>query len=79
MALFREHILFNPEYSIGRALTSVILDQIRMEREGDVINHRPIKSCVYMLECLYESPDEIESENVYLTSFEGICHYGFSG
>ena len=70
MGLFRDHILRNPDYNIGQALNKVILDQIQMERDGDVISHRPIRSCVYMLECLYESEDEIESEKVYLTSFE---------
>lgn len=76
MGLFREHILRNPEYCIGTALNKVILNQIKLERQGDVISHRPIRSCIYMLECLYESEDEIESEKVYLTSFEGICHSG---
>ena len=72
MGLFREHILRNPEYKIGQALNKVILDQIRMEREGEIISHAPIRSCIYMLECLYETEDEIESEKVYLTSFEGM-------
>ncbi|KAI5778569.1 Cullin [Geopyxis carbonaria] len=71
MGLFRDHILRNPEYSIGKALNTVILDQIQMVRDGDIINHGPVRSCVYMLESLYETEDEIESEKVYLTSFEG--------
>lgn len=71
MGLFRDHILRNPQYKIGDALITVILDQIQMEREGDIINHGPIRSCIYMLESLYETEEEIESEKVYLTSFEG--------
>jgi cullin 3 len=43
-----------------------------MEREGDVISHAPIRSCIYMLECLYETEDEKESEKIYLTRFEGV-------
>lgn len=71
MGLFRDHILRNPQYKIGRALNTVILDQIKMERDGDIIDHATIRSCVYMLEALYETEDENESEKVYLTSFEG--------
>lgn len=71
MGLFRDHILRNPQYNIGKALNTVILDQIKMERDGDIIDHATIRSCVYMLEALYETEDEIESEKVYLTSFEG--------
>jgi cullin 3 len=73
MGLFREHILRNPQYRIGDALNTVILDQIQMEREGDIISHGPIRSCIHMLESLYETEDELEAEKVYLTSFEGMC------
>ena len=41
-------------------LNHVILDQIQMERDGDVIDKHLIKSCVYMLESLYD--DEMETE-----------------
>jgi cullin 3 len=70
MGLFREHILRNSQYKIGTALNKVILDQIQMEREGDIISHGPIKSCVHMLESLYETEEENDNEKVYLTSFE---------
>ena len=70
MGLFREHILRNPDYMIGDALNTVILSQIQMEREGDIISHGPIRSCIHMLESLYETEEEIESEKVYLTGFE---------
>ena len=43
-----------------------------MEREGDIINRSLIKSCVYMLEGLYESEEEEESTKLYLTSFEPL-------
>lgn len=71
MGLFRDHILRNPQYNIGKALNTVILDQIKMERDGDIIDHATIRSCVYMLEALYETEAENENEKVYLTSFEG--------
>ncbi|TVY27906.1 Cullin-3-B [Lachnellula hyalina] len=78
MGLFREHILRS---TFGKAtensglttfdiLNSVILDQIGMEREGDVINRNLIRSNIYMLEGLYESDDETENEKLYLTVFE---------
>ncbi|KAA8909466.1 Cullin [Sphaerosporella brunnea] len=70
MGLFREFILLNNVYNIGTALNRVILDQIQMERDGDVISHGPIRSCIYMLECLYESEEENEHERIYLTRFE---------
>ena len=43
-----------------------------MEREGDIINRSLIKSCVYMLEGLYETEEEEESTKLYLTSFEPL-------
>jgi len=51
-------------------LNAIILEQIAMEREGDIIDKNLIKSCVYMLEGLHESPEEAEDERLYLTSFE---------
>lgn len=75
MGLFRDHILRNPQYNIGKALNTVILDQIKMERDGDIIDHATIRSCVYMLEALYENEDENENEKIYLTSFEGKTPY----
>lgn len=41
-----------------------------MERDGDIIDKALIRSCVYMLEGLYESEDEEEDSKLYLTSFE---------
>ncbi|KAF4629971.1 hypothetical protein G7Y89_g8174 [Cudoniella acicularis] len=76
MGLFRDHILRSPLVESESnlitfdILNSVILDQIGMEREGDVINKHLIRSCIYMLEGLYESDDENENEKLYLTVFE---------
>lgn len=41
-----------------------------MEREGDSINRATVRSCVYMLEGLYENNSELEADRLYLTSFE---------
>lgn len=71
MDLFRKFVLRNENYRIEAVLNNVILGQIKMEREGDVIDHGPIRACVHMLESLYETLNELEEEKVYLTSFEG--------
>lgn len=59
-----------PNTKIIDVLLSVVLDQIRMEREGDIIDKTLIRSCAYMLEGLYESEEEEENAKLYLTTFE---------
>jgi cullin 3 len=75
MMLFRDDILKTPTSDVeGRLvlglLTHVILDQIQMERDGDVIDKHLIKSCVYMLEGLHEDDQESEELRLYNSSFE---------
>jgi cullin 3 len=74
MGLFRDHILRSQltgsDLTTFDILNSVILDMVRMERDGDVINKAIVRSCVYMLEGLYESDEENESEKLYITTFE---------
>ena len=75
MGLFRDQILrssvsLQDNVTIARVLNFVILDQIQMEREGDIIDKNLIRSCVYMLEGLYENEEEEESTKLYLTAFE---------
>ena len=76
MGLFRDHILrsrlvsTDSELVTFDILNSVLLDQISMEREGDVINKHLLRSCIYMLEGLYETDEENEHEKLYLTVFE---------
>jgi cullin 3 len=75
MVLFRDEIL-NSQISLTdtRAiialLNHIILDQIQMERDGDVIDKQLIKSCVWMLEGLHEDEVESEEQRLYNTSFE---------
>lgn len=79
MGLFRDHIL-REELAFTTAdgqklitfdiLNSVLLDQIKMERDGDVIDKNHIRSCVYMLEGLYEDNEENSNDKLYLTVFE---------
>ncbi|PTB81437.1 Cullin-domain-containing protein [Trichoderma longibrachiatum ATCC 18648] len=75
IALFRDHILrsclnANSNSLIGDILISVMLDQIDMERRGDVIDRNLIRSNTRMLSCLYETEDESESNKLYVTTFE---------
>ena len=78
MGLFRDHVLrsnvsdSDAGPTLLDVLVSVILDQVRMERAGDIIDKHLIKSCIHMLEGLYESPSEQEDQKLYLTSFEDI-------
>lgn len=77
MGQFRQYVLRTPiqveqdqEVTIAQILNAVILDQVRMDREGDMIDKSLLKSCVYMLEGLYETEEEDENMKLYLTSFE---------
>ncbi|OAA66996.1 scf ubiquitin ligase subunit [Niveomyces insectorum RCEF 264] len=56
--------------TILTVLTAVILDQINMDRDGDVIDRTLLRSCVAMLEALYETDEEHEDEKLYTTLFE---------
>ncbi|MCJ1479921.1 Cullin-3 [Schaereria dolodes] len=75
MGQFRDFVLrssipSHDDMTIAMILYSVILDQIQMEREGDLIDKALIRSCIYMLEGLYETEEEEESSKLYLSSFE---------
>ncbi|KJY01388.1 SCF ubiquitin ligase subunit CulC like protein [Zymoseptoria brevis] len=74
MGLFRDQILQYPVRpnlpSLLDILTSTILDQIQMDRDGDSIDKYLIKSNVYLLEGLYETDNEVEEAKLYLRAFE---------
>jgi len=77
MGQFRDFVLRTPLFpdsdhqtTIAQIFNSVMLDQIRMDREGDMIDRALLKSCVYMLEGLYETEEEDETTKLYLTNFE---------
>ncbi|KAH7091278.1 Cullin [Paraphoma chrysanthemicola] len=75
MVQFRDEIL-NSQISANDArailglLNHVVLDQIQMERDGDIIDKQLIKSCVWMLEGLHEDETESEEQRLYNVSFE---------
>jgi cullin 3 len=74
IGLFRDHILRSSlnrsDFMVFDILNSVILDQINMERSGDVIDRNLIRNCTGMLYSLYENDQENESDKLYLTVFE---------
>ncbi|KAH6644141.1 Cullin [Boeremia exigua] len=75
MVLFRDEILRSPVSDHDARLllglvNHVILDQIQMERDGDVIDKHLIKSCVWMLEGLHDDETEAEEQRLYNVSFE---------
>ncbi|KAK7565715.1 Cullin [Phyllosticta citricarpa] len=76
LRLFREHILRSPPNiqedgeTMMEIIAQIILDQIHMERTGDVIDKHLIKSCTYMLESLFEGMSEDVNQRLYVTSFE---------
>ncbi|KAI1124629.1 Cullin [Nemania abortiva] len=76
IGLFRDNILranlgaTGSNYEVFDILNATIVDQINMEREGDVIDKALLRSCVSMLEGLFETDAESELERLYLTTFE---------
>lgn len=75
MVLFRCEILASPvsdtdARTILTLLNLIILDQIQMERDGDIIDKNLIRSCVWMLEGLHDDKVQSEEQRLYNTSFE---------
>ncbi|KAK7202616.1 Cullin [Myxozyma melibiosi] len=68
LALFRDHVIRNKEFQVGEHIYAVILNQIRLQRDGDLVDTSAIKAAVLMLESLTE--DKIDGETVYSRSFE---------
>ncbi|KAJ4375196.1 hypothetical protein N0V83_002281 [Neocucurbitaria cava] len=75
MVLFRDQILHSQvsetdTRAVLGLLNHIILDQIQMERDGDVIDKHLIRSCVRMLDELHQDEIESEGQRLYNTSFE---------
>jgi len=75
MVLFRDEILRSQISELDNRivlslLNHVILEQIQMERDGDVIDKHLIKSCVHMLDGLHADDLESEDQRLYHVSFE---------
>ena len=78
IGLFRDHILrstldhLGSQFQVFHVLNATILDQINMEREGDVVDKGLLRGCISMLEALSETDEENEHERLYLTTFEPV-------
>jgi cullin 3 len=76
LILFRVHVLDSAlmpqesNNSIRLVLEHTILDMIRMERNGEVIDRNLIRACCHMLEGLYDSTTEDETRKLDLLEFE---------
>ncbi|KAB5551111.1 Cullin [Coniochaeta sp. 2T2.1] len=80
IGLFRDNILRNTLEGLGddtdrpavifNVLNAIVLDLINMERDGEVIDRALIRKIVAMLECLYETNEELQDQRLYLTVFE---------
>lgn len=76
MGLFRQHVLtspIDPEHSditVLGVFLNIVLDMVRCEREGEIIDRSLVRSCMYMLEGLYETETEEEDSKLYLRQFE---------
>ncbi|KAK5149274.1 hypothetical protein LTR16_012714, partial [Cryomyces antarcticus] len=51
-------------------LRNIILEQIKMERDGDIIDKHAIKACIYMLEGLEAKDTSNGPEKLYSSAFE---------
>ncbi|CAK7204789.1 hypothetical protein SEUCBS139899_007549 [Sporothrix eucalyptigena] len=56
--------------TIYTTLLAVLLDEIDMDRDGEIVDRPLLRSCVAMLEALYETDEEQEDDKLYLTLFE---------
>ncbi|KAK5658878.1 hypothetical protein OQA88_1692 [Cercophora sp. LCS_1] len=80
IGLFRDHILRNnlgnaqegleDDFIVFDILNAVLLDQINMERDGDIIDCNLVRQITSMLEDLYETDEELPEQKLYLTVFE---------
>ncbi|KAK8026780.1 Cullin family protein [Apiospora marii] len=76
IGLFRDHILratiHETNCIVFDIFNATILDQINMEREGDVIDKALLRSCTSMLDSLYRTDEENEDEKLYFEVFEPV-------
>ena len=74
MSMWRDIVLAPTEVSskppMLTVLNGVILDQIQMQRRGEVINKHLIKSCISMLDALPSNDNDTVNHRLYETSFE---------
>ena len=77
LVLFRDEVLgaetgsTDPNSAnVLSVVISVMLEQIQMERSGDIIDKSVIKACTSMLESLHKEGEESEDQRLYNVCFE---------
>lgn len=69
LSLFLQHVIRSTEVPIHDQLLSVLLSQIRLDRQGQVVNKSALRSCVAMLNMLRDTNSD-DKHTVYQTDFE---------
>ncbi|GJJ75721.1 cullin 3 [Entomortierella parvispora] len=67
--LFRDTVIRSPKLPIQSHLQMVLLDQITMERRGDVIDRGAVKACIEML---LEMRENNGIDPIYIADFENL-------
>ncbi|KAF9550674.1 Cullin-3 [Mortierella hygrophila] len=67
--LFRDTVIRSPKYPIQSHLQMVLLNQITLERKGDVIDRGAVKSCTEML---LEMNENNGNDPIYIADFENL-------
>ncbi|KAK3845934.1 MAG: Cullin [Linnemannia gamsii] len=67
--LFRDTVIRSPKYPIQSHLQMVLLNQITLERKGDVIDRGAVKSCTEML---LEMKENNGNDAIYIADFENL-------
>lgn len=67
--LFRDTVIRSPKYPIQSHLQTVLLNQITLERKGDVIDRGAVKSCTEML---LEMKENNGNDPIYIADFENL-------
>ena len=68
MELFRDTIVRSQNYPIRNHLLDVLLQQIKLERENEIVDRSNVKASIDML---LELTDASTKDTVYATDFEG--------
>jgi len=67
--LFRDTVIRSPKLPIQSHLQMVLLDQITLERRGDVIDRGAVKACIEML---LEMRENNGVDPIYIADFENL-------
>ncbi|KAF9920567.1 Cullin-3 [Linnemannia zychae] len=69
LSLFRDTVIRSSKYPIQSVLQMVLLNQITLERKGDVIDRSAVKACTEML---LEMKENNGNDSIYIADFENL-------